>query len=131
MKNSSLIILSVLVVLLAVLSTLDTEQGQECSRSHRTYSYHPASNAWGGNGDETPSVPRKDETDCTVAPLTEANITVECLPALTEAGSPLGAPPTILEASAMTELTPVQLPPLDAGMVNVTGGWHGERDGRV
>ncbi|MBO7585936.1 MAG: hypothetical protein J6T13_01990 [Bacteroidales bacterium] len=125
MKNSSLIILSVLVVLLAVLSTLDTEQGQECSRSHRTYSYHPASNAWGGNGDETLSVFRKDETDCTVAPLTEANITVECLPALTEAGSPLGAPPTILEASAMTELTPVQLPPLDAGMVNVTGGFDG------
>ena len=125
MKNSSLIILSVLVVLLAVLSTLDTEQGQECSRSHRTYSYHPVPNAWGGNGDETLSVPRKDETDCTVAPLTEANITVECFPALPEAGSPLGAPPAILEASAMTELTPVQLPPLDAGMVNVTGGLDG------
>ena len=121
MKNSSLIILSVLVVLLAVLSTLDTEQGQDCSRSHRTYSYHPVPNAWGGNGDETLSVPRKDETDCTVAPLTEANITVECFPALPEAGSPLGAPPAILEASAMAELTPVQLPPLDAGMVNVTG----------
>ncbi len=121
MKNSSLIILSVLVVLLAVLSTLDTEQGQDCSRSHRTYSYHPVPNAWGGNGDETLSVPRKDETDCTVAPLTEANITVECFPALPAEGSPLSAPPALLETSAMAELTPVQLPPLDAGMVNVTG----------
>ncbi len=125
MKNSSLIILSVLVVLLAVLSTLDTEQGQECSRSHRTYSYHPVPNAWGGIGDETPSVPQKDETGVAIAPLTEANITVECLPALPEAGSPLGAPPAMLATSAMTELTPVQLPPLDAGMVNVTGGFDG------
>ena len=31
----------------------------------------------------------------------------------------------MLAMSAMTELTPMQLPPLDAGMVNVTGGFDG------
>ena len=50
----------------------------------------------------------------------ETNATAGSLSALPEAGSPLSAPPAMLEVSAMMELTPVQLLPLDAGMVNVT-----------
>ena len=121
MKNSSLIILSVLVVLLAVLSTLDTEQGQDCSRSGRTYSYHPVPNAWSGIGDGTPSVLQADDTGSVAVLTAEAAVEAGNLSALPPASAPSGMPPAILEASAMAELTPVQLPPLDAGMVNVTG----------
>ena len=120
MKNSSLIILSVLVVLLAVLSTLDTEQGQDCSRSHRTYIYNPTPNAWSGIGDGTPSVLQADDTGSVAVLTAEAAVEAGNLSALPPASAPSGMPPAILEASAMTELTPVQLPPLDAGMVNVT-----------
>ena len=45
--------------------------------------------------------------------------------ALPTADSLLNAPPALLATSAMMELTPVQLPPLDAGMVNVTVGFDG------
>ena len=107
------------------LFSIETASNPHSSRSGRTYGYNPAPDTWSDIGDETPSVVQGDNTGSVVAPQKEAAATTEKLPTLPVAGSPLGAPPALLEASAMAELTPVQLPPLDAGMVNVTGGFDG------
>lgn len=125
MKQYLLTIIAVLAAIILALFSLDTANNQYSTRSYKTYSYNPAPNAWSGAGDRMLSVLQEDNTGGAVAPLTEANATAGSLSALPEAGSPLGAPPAILEVSAMMELTPVQLPPLDAGMVNVTGGFDG------
>ena len=125
MKQYLLTIIAVLAAIILALFSLDTANNQYSTRSYRTYSYNPAPNAWNGAGDGMLSVLQEDNTGSAVAPLSEANATAGSLSALPEAGSPLGAPPAILEVSAMMELTPVQLPPLDAGMVNVTGGLDG------
>ncbi len=125
MKQYLLTIIEVLAAVILALFSLDTANNPYSTRSYRTYSYNSAPNAWNGAGNGMLSVLQEDNTGSVVAPLTEANPTAESLSALPEAGSPLGAPPAMLAMSAMTELTPVQLPPLDAGMVNVTGGFDG------
>lgn len=125
MKQYLLTIIAVLAAIILALFSLDTANNQYSTRSYRTYSYNPAPNAWNGAGDGMLSVLQEDNTGSAVAPLSEANPTAGSLSALPEAGSPLGAPPAMLATSAMMELTPVQLPPLDAGMVNVTGGFDG------
>ena len=125
MKQYLLTIIAVLAAIILALFSIETANNQYSTRSYRMYSYNPAPNAWSGTGNGTLSVLQEDNTGGAVAPLTEANPTAGSLSALPEAGSPLGAPPAILEVSAMMELTPVQLPPLDAGMVNVTGGFDG------
>ena len=125
MKHPLLIIIAVLAAIILALFSLDTANNQYSTRSYRTYSYNTAPNAWNGAGDRMLSVLQEDNTGSAVAPLTEANPTAGSLSALPEAGSPLSAPPAMLATSAMMELTPVQLPPLDAGMVNVTGGFDG------
>ena len=125
MKQHLLTIIAVLAAIILALFSLDTANNQYSTRSYRTYSYNPAPNAWNGAGDGMLSVLQEDNTGSAVAPLTESNPTAGSLSALPEAGSPLGAPPAMLATSAMMELTPVQLPPLDAGMVNVTGRFDG------
>ena len=125
MKQYLLTIIAVLAAIILALFSFDTANNQYSTRSYRTYSYNPAPNAWNGAGDGMLSVLQEDNTGSAVAPLSEANPTAGSLSALPEAGSPLGAPPAMLATSAMMELTPVQLPPLDAGMVNVTGGFDG------
>ena len=126
MKNPPLVILSVLVALLAVLSTLDTGQGRGYFRSHKAYSYNPAPNTWSGIGDETPFVVQGDDTGSVAVLTAEAAAEAGNLPALPPTSALSGMPPAILEVSATAELTPVQLPPLDAGMVNVTGDANDE-----
>ena len=125
MKQYLLTIIAVLAAIILALFSFDMANNQYSTRSYKTYSYNPAPNAWSGAGDRMLSVLQEDNTGGVVAPLTEANATAGSLSALPEAGSPLGAPPAMLEVSAMMELTPVELPPLDAGMVNVTGGFDG------
>ena len=125
MKQYLLTIIAVLAAIILALFSFDTANNQYSTRSYRTYSYNPAPNAWSGTGNGTLSVLQEDNAGSVVAPLIEVNATTESFPTLPEAGSPLVAPPAMLATSAMTELTPVQLPPLDAGMVNVTGGFDG------
>ena len=125
MKQYLLTIIAVLAAIILALFSPDTANNPYSTRYYRTYSYNPATNAWSGTGNGMLSVLQEDNTGSVVAPLTEANPTAGSLSALPEAGSPLGAPPAMLATSAMMELTPVQLPPLDAGMVNVTGGFDG------
>ena len=125
MKQYLLTIIAVLAAIILALFSLDTANNQYSTRSYKTYSYNPAPNAWSGTGDGTLSVLQEDNTGGAVAPLTEANPTAGNLFALPEASSPLSAPPAMLTTTSMMELTPVQLPPLDAGMVNVTGGFDG------
>ena len=125
MKQYLLTIIAVLAAIILALFSIETANNQYSTRSYRTYSYNPAPNAWNGAGNGMLSVLQEDNTGSAVAPLTETNPTAGSLSALPEAGSPLSAPPAMLATSAMMELTPVQLPPLDAGMVNVTGGFDG------
>ena len=121
MKQSLLTIIAVLVAITLAMFSIDTAGYQYSSRSYRTYSYHPDPDTRSGDGDETPSLLRMDNTDNSSLPMVET-ITNESFPPLMISNSPLGTPPAMLETSAMAELTPSQLPPLDAGMVNVTGG---------
>ena len=125
MKQYLLTIIAVLAAVILALFSFDTANNQYSTRSYRTYSYNPAPNAWSSAGDGTLSVLQEDNTGSAVAPPAESNATTESFLTLPEAGSPLVAPPAMLATSTMTELTPVQLPPLDAGMVNVTGGFDG------
>ena len=122
MKQSLLTIIAVLVAITLAMFSIDTAGYQYSSRSYRTYSYHPDPDTRSGDGDETPSLLRMDNTDNSSLPMVET-ITNESFPPLMISNSPLGTPPAMLETSAMAELTPSQLPPLDAGMVNVTGGF--------
>ena len=122
MKQSLLSIIAVLVAITLAMFSIDTAGYQYSSRSYRTYSYHPDPDTRSGDGDETPSLLRMDNTDNSSLPMVET-ITNESFPPLMISNSPLGTPPAMLETSAMAELTPSQLPPLDAGMVNVTGGF--------
>lgn len=125
MKQYLLAIIAVLAAIIFALFSFDTANNQYSTRSYKTYSYNSAPNAWSGTGNGTLSVFQEDNAGGAVAPLTEANPTAGNLSALPEAGSPLSAPPAMLATTSMMELTPVQLPPLDAGMVNVTGGFDG------
>ena len=129
MKHHLLTVIAVLVAIILALFSFDTANNQYSTRSYKTYSYNSAPNALSGTGDGTLSVFQEDNAGGAVAPLTEANPTAGNLSALPEAGSPLSAPPAMLATTSMMELTPVQLPPLDAGMVNVTGGF--DRNGQT
>jgi hypothetical protein len=129
MKQYLLTIIAVLAAIILALFSFDTANNQYSTRSYKTYSYNSAPNALSGTGDGALSVFQEDNAGGAVAPLTEANPTAGNLSALPEAGSPLSAPPAMLATTSMMELTPVQLPPLDAGMVNVTGGF--DRNGQT
>ena len=117
MKQYLPTIIAVLAAINLALFSIETVDNPHSGRSGRTYSYNPAPNAWNG----MQSVVQGDSAGSVIVPLTEVAATTESLSTMPAEGSPLSAPPALLEASAMAELTPVQLPPLDAGMVNVTG----------
>ena len=125
MKQHLLAIIAVLTAIILALISIETANNPYSARSYRTYSYNPVPNALNGTGAGTLYVSQEDNTGSAVAPPAESNATTESFLTLPEAGSPLVAPPAMLATSAMTELTPVQLPPLDAGMVNVTRGFDG------
>ena len=125
MKQHLLPAIAVLAAIILALFSFDTANSPYPARSYRAYGYNPAPSAWNGSGDGTLSVLQEDNTGCIVAPLTEADAVSGSFPTLPEAGSPSVAPPATLPLAAMSELAPVQLPPLDAGMVNVTGGPDG------
>ncbi|MCQ2284519.1 MAG: hypothetical protein MJZ57_06430 [Bacteroidales bacterium] len=127
MKQYQLSLIALLAAAILALSTLDFGQGNPAGRSYKTYGHY--------------SCPSSDIRGCEVplgftdGPIAEPH---ELLPGDTAAdgmeipfrlmASPSASPepPAILAASAMMELSPVQLPPLDAGMVNVTGGFDGD-----
>ncbi len=117
MKQYLPTIIAVLAAINLALFSIETADNPHSGRSGRTYSYNPAPNAWNG----MQSVVQGDSAGSVIVPLTEVAATTESLSTMPAEGSPLSAPPALLETSAMAELTPVQLPPLDAGMVNVTG----------
>ena len=125
MKQYLLTIIAVLIAIILALFSIEPANNPYSTRSYRTYGYTTAPNNWSSIRDGTLPVLQEDNTGGVVAPLTEANATVGSLSALPEADAPLNTPPAMLATSAMTELTPMQLPPLDAGMVNVTGGFDG------
>jgi len=125
MKQYLLTIIAVLIAIILALFSIEPANNPYSTRSYRTYGYTTAPNNWSSIGDGTLPVLQEDNTGGVIAPLTEANATVGSLSALPEADAPLNTPPAMLATSAMTELTPMQLPPLDAGMVNVTGGFDG------
>ena len=122
MKQYLLTIIAVLTAIILALFTIDTANNSYSTSSYKTYSYNASNNSLGVVEDETPFSFQEGNTDDVVVPLAEANIAIESFSEVREAGSPLSTPPAMLAFSAMAELTPAQLPSLDAGMVNVTGG---------
>lgn len=122
MKQHLLTIIAVLAAIILAMFSIDTASNQQSARSYRVYNYHPDPDTRSGDGNVTSSLLRMDNTDNSSLPMVET-ITNESFSPLLISNSPLSTPPAVLATSAMTELTPVQLPPLDAGMVNVTGGF--------
>ena len=119
MRQYLLAILSVLAALLAMLFSIDTAGYQYSSRSYRTYSFNPNPDTRSGDENVASSMLQMDNTDNSSFPMVET-ITNESFSPLIISNSPLSTPPAMLAMSAMTTLSPSQLPPLDAGMVNVT-----------
>ena len=125
MKQNLLIILSFLAALLAVLLSLDTERGHGYSRSYRAYSCNPESGTLNHVEYEPLTVLQEVSMSRDGVSLLGEGVASENLFPSQSANPALNAPPVVLAASAMTTLSPSQLPPLDAGMVNVTsnGEW--------
>jgi len=125
MRQYLLAILSVLAALLAMLFSIDTAKEGVSTRSYRAYSYNSGLNVL------------NDSLNEPAAKLQKVNAVKHCISIPEEETgtgnhypfpipySELNAPPLTLSSGAMAELTPSQLPPLDAGMVNVTGRFDG------
>ena len=124
MKQYLLVIIAVLAAIILALFSIETEQGH--SHMQGAYRYVNQSITGVSSVEDMqvsvvePQFIASEETDI---PDTE-NIAI--LTAHNEIPTPIEARNlAFLHQSAMMELSPVQLPPLDAGMVNVTGGFDG------
>ena len=124
MKQYLLVIIAVLAAIILALFSIETEQGH--SHMQGAYRYVNQSITGVSSVEDmqvsvvNPQFIASEETD---VPDTE-NIAI--LTAHNEIPTPIEARNlAFLHQSAMMELSPVQLPPLDAGMVNVTGGFDG------
>ena len=129
MKQYSLLIIAVLAAVIIALFSFDTADNPYPTRSYRTYSPSSRQNARPGGSPMPQFAPIEAVPDSAMAPVQneEPVYDVCSTPPIENSGSAL--PPVVLSADAMTELTPVQLPPLDAGMVNVTSNGQSEEDG--
>ena len=129
MKQYLLAIIAVLAAVILALSSFDTANNPYPTRSYRTYSSSTGQNVRPGGNTMPQLAPIEAVPDSAMAPvLNEEPVYDGCsTPPIENSGSVL--PPVVLSADAMTELTPVQLPPLDAGMVNVTSNGQSEEDG--
>ena len=125
MKQYSLLIIGVLAAVIIALFSFDTEPGRSCSRSYGAYSYNAYHPAKGGGASMPQHILQEENTDIAGSSLREEGTVAEEPFLPSEAVPGPAAPPVALSADAMTGLSPAQLPPLDAGMVNVTGGSGG------
>ncbi len=127
MRQNLLVIIAVLAAAILALFSIDTANNRQAARSYRAYSHIPADGFQNSAGlslllREEGSVTATSPTAQAAGSETSGSPSV--LPVRRSLPS---TPPPMLAPGAMTELTSAQLPPLDAGMVNVTGGSDGER----
>ena len=122
MRQYLLAVIAVLAAIILALFSIDTASNQQSARSYRAYNFK--SGLESRAGDQGSALWNDNAGNVNIPTITET-VTDNGFSPLTITGSPLNTPPAMLATSAMTELTPVQLPPLDAGMVNVTGGFDG------
>ena len=122
MRQYLLAVIAVLAAIILALFSIDTASNQQSARSYRAYNFKSGLES---RADNQGSALWNDNAGNVCIPPINETVTDNGFFPLTIASSPLSTPPSMLATSAMTELTPVQLPPLDAGMVNVTGGFDG------
>ena len=122
MRQYLLAVIAVLAAIILALFSIDTASNQQSARSYRAYNFKSGLES---RADDQGSALWNDNAGNVNIPTITETVTDNGFSPLTITSSPLSTPPAMLATSAMTELTPVQLPPLDAGMVNVTGGFDG------
>ena len=123
MKLHPFHIIAMLAAAIFAMFSIDTADVCTSSRSYRTYGYGQEYGTRTETGDGPLTVMQDVDTESVrVSPQDVETVTENHCP-FQIPNSELSTPPVALSSSAMTELTPVQLPPLDAGMVNVTGGF--------
>jgi len=123
MKLQPLHIIAMLAAVIFAMFSIDTADVHTSTRSYRAYGCNPGLHALDSSLIEP--VPELQEDNAVNHGITFPEEEAETgyhSPFLIPY-SELNAPPVALSSSAMTELSPAQLPPLDAGMVNVTGGF--------
>ena len=112
-----------LAAVIFAMFSIDTAGVHTSSRSYRTYGYGREYGTRTDTGDGPLTVMQDVGTESVrVSPQDVETVTENHCP-FQIPNSELSTPPVALSSSAMTELSPAQLPPLDAGMVNVTGGF--------
>ncbi|MBO7492078.1 MAG: hypothetical protein J6T59_06530, partial [Bacteroidales bacterium] len=124
MKQHLIAIIALLAAIILALFSFDKGNSRHSARSYRAYSYNAVPVTGSGIGAAQPSQLQEVSRENSLSPMAEP-LSFGSFPVVPVAESPLNTPPSMLAISAMTELTPVQLPPLDAGMVNVTGVFDG------
>ena len=129
MKQYLLAIIAVLAAVILALSSFDTANNPYPTRSYRTYCSSPGPNARPGGSTMPQFAHIEAVPDSAMAPVQNEEPVHDVCSTLPIENSGSSLPPVVLSADAMTELTPVQLPPLDAGMVNVTSNGQSEEDG--
>ncbi len=129
MKQYLLAIIAVLAAVIIALSSFDTANNPYPTRSYRTYCSSPGPNARPGGSTMPQFAHIEAVPDSAMAPVQNEEPVHDVCSTLPIENSGSSLPPVVLSADAMTELTPVQLPPLDAGMVNVTSNGKSEEDG--
>ena len=123
MKLHPFHIIAMLAAAIFAMFSIDTADVCTSSRSYRTYGYGQEYGTRTDTGDGPLTVMQDVDTESVrVSPQDVETVTENHCP-FQIPNSELSTPPVALSSSAMTELSPAQLPPLDAGMVNVTGGF--------
>ena len=126
MRQHLIAIIALLAAIILALFSFDTASSLHSARSYRTYNYNATPSTWQGGGEVMPYLMPEGDIVSVATPQARMTMATGNFSALPTADSLFNAPPALLATSAMTELTPVQLPPLDAGMMNVTGVFDGK-----
>ena len=126
MRQHLIAIIALLAAIILALFSFDTASSLHSARSYRTYNYNATPSTWQGGGEVMPYLMPEGDIVSVATPQARMTMATGNFSALPTADSLFNAPPVLLATSAMTELTHVQLPPLDAGMVNVTGVFDGK-----
>ncbi len=126
MRQHLIAIIALFAAIILALFSFDTASSLHSARSYRTYNYNATPSTWQGGGEVMPYLMPEGDLVSVATPQARMTMATGNFSALPTADSLFNAPPALLATSSMTELTPVQLPPLDAGMVNVTGVFDGK-----
>ena len=126
MRQHLIAIIALFAAIILALFSFDTASSLHSARSYRTYNYNATPSTWQGGGEVMPYLMPEGDIVSVATPQARMTMATGNFSALPTADSLFNAPPALLATSAMMELTPVQLPPLDAGMVNVTGVFDGK-----